>query len=345
MKNENLVQITIIIPTYNEESLIEQKLKNTFNLKYFKDQLSIIVIDSGSTDRTTEIVNQFPEVRLIQEKERKGKAHALITAFKHLDSITELVVISDTDSRLEKDILTKALKYFEKKNVGAICGRQVLLNPNESKTTKSEKAYRDSYTKLRLQESKIDSNPIMHGEFMVMRRSIMESPSSDSVADDTEMALKIRRKGYKTLYAPDCVFYEASPTSLEGRLAQKERRGQGLIQVFWRNRDMFLNPKYGRFGLLVFPFEFSLYVLSPFIFFGGIVTLGLLALVFKSFWLFLVLLGLLILVTKFSSVVYSFVTSEFALLKGAVKLMTKGSSHSWDQIQETRDVMEDYDKR
>lgn len=338
-------KIAIVIPTYNEESLIEQKLKNTFNLKYPKDQLSIIVMDSGSTDRTTEIVSQFPEVRLIQEKERKGKAHALITAFRYIDPTTELVIISDTDSRLEKDILIKALKYFEDDDVGAICGRQVLLNPKESKTTKAEKSYRNFYTKLRLIESRIDSNPIMHGEFMVMRRSVMEPPSSDSVADDTEMALKIRRKGYKTLYAFDCVFYEASPISLDGRVAQKERRGQGLIQVFWRNKDMFLNLKYGKFGLLVFPFEFSLYVLSSFVFFGGIITLGILALVFKCFGLFLVLLGLLILITKLSTMVYSFITSEFALLKGALKLVTKGSSHSWEQIEETRSVMKDYDEK
>ena len=336
-----MMNTTIIIPTYNEESLIEQKLINTLDLEYPKEQLSIIVVDSASTDRTREIVTQFPAVKLITEKERKGKAQALITAFHHLDATTEIVVISDADSRLKKDILTNATKYFKNKKVGAISGRQVLLNPKESKTTKAEKSYRDYYTKLRLLESRIDSNPIMHGEFMAMRRSVMEPPSPDSVADDTEMALKIRRKGYKTLYAPDCVFYEASATSLKGRLAQKERRGQGLIQVFWRNKDMFLNPKYGKFGMLVFPFEFSLYIFSPFVLFGGVTFLFILAMLSKSIILSLFLLGLLLL-TKFSSLVYSFTTSEFALLKGAIELIVFGSSHSWDQIQETRDAMMKY---
>lgn len=336
-------RISLVIPTYNEQSLIEQKLNNTFALNYPKYQLSIVVVDSGSTDRTREIVSQFPEVKLIREKVRKGKAHALITAFKNLDPATDIVIISDADSRLEKDILTKALKYFKNEKIGAICGRQVLLNPNESKTTKSEKSYRNFYTKLRLIESRIDSNPVMHGEFMVMRRSVVEPPSQDSVADDTEMALKIRRKGYKTLYAPDCVFYEAAPTSLEGRILQKERRGQGLIQVFWRNRDMFLNPKYGKFGMVVFPFEFSLYVLSPFIFFGGVAVLTISAILLKSAWPVLLLLALLI-ATKISTTAYSFVTSEWALLKGAVKLVFSGPSHSWTQIEETRGVMRRYDE-
>ena len=59
-----MTQITIVIPTYNEESLIEQKLKNTFALDYPRDQLKIIVMDSASTDKTREIVGRFPDVKL-----------------------------------------------------------------------------------------------------------------------------------------------------------------------------------------------------------------------------------------------------------------------------------------
>ena len=117
MKKEEFCKISLVIPTHNEQKLIEQKLNNTFALNYPKDQLSIVVVDSGSTDRTREIVSQFPGVKLIREKVRKGKAHALITAFNDLEPATEIVIISDVDSRLEKDILTKALKYFKNEKV------------------------------------------------------------------------------------------------------------------------------------------------------------------------------------------------------------------------------------
>jgi len=337
------MKISIVLATYNEESMIKDKLRNTLELDYPKDKLEIIVIDSGSTDKTVDIVKPFESVKLIQEKERKGKAEALINAFGQLDADTDIVVISDADSRLDKDILNKAIKYLEREDVGAICGRQILLNPSASRDAKAEKSYRNFYTKIRILESKIDSNPIMHGEFMAMKRDIMEPPSPDSVADDTEIALKIRRKGYRTLYAPDCVFYEAAPTSLKGRTEQKKRRGQGLIQVFWRNKDMFLNPRYGKFGLIVFPFEFSLYILSPIIFFGGLIFLGAIMVVYKSLILALLFVALA-LSAKFSSVVYSFITSEYALLKGEIGLLMHGPSHSWKQIKETREAVKDYER-
>jgi len=337
------MKISIVIATYNEESMIKDKLRNTLELDYPKDKLEIVVIDSGSTDKTADIVKSFDGVKLIQENERKGKAQALINAFGQLDADTDIVVISDADSRLDKDILKKAIKYLEREDVGAICGRQILLNPSATRDSKAEKSYRDFYTKIRMLESRIDSNPIMHGEFMAVKRAIMEQPSPDSVADDTEMALKIRRKGYKTLYAPDCVFYEAAPTSFKGRTEQKKRRGQGLIQVFWRNKDMFLNPRYGKFGLIVFPFEFSLYILSPIIFFGGLIFFGAVAILYKSLVLAL-FLSAFALSAKFNSVVYSIITGEYALLKGEIELLLHGPSHSWEQIKETRDAVKDYER-
>ena len=338
------MKISIVIATYNEESMIEGKLRNTLELDYPKDKLEIVVIDSCSTDKTVDIVKSFEGVKLIQEKERKGKAQALINAFNQLDQDTDIVVISDADSRLDKAILNKALKYLEREDVGAICGRQVLLNPSATRDAKAEKSYRGFYTKIRMLESKIDSNPIMHGEFMAMKRDIVEPPSPDSVADDTEMALKIRRKGYKTLYTPDCVFYEAAPTSLKGRIEQKKKRGQGLIQVFWRNKNMFLNTRYGKFGLIVFPFEFSLYILSPIILFGGLIFLGAIMVIYKSMILALLFVALA-LSAKFSSIVYSFITNEYALLKGEIGLLLHGPSRSWKQIKETREVVKEYEKK
>ena len=340
----DMLKVSIIIATHNEESMIGGKLKNTLELDCPKGvEIGVVVVDGGSTDETVKIVKSFRGVKLICEAKRGGKARGLIKAFGQLDADASLVVISDADCRLEKGVIKKAIKYFERGEVGAITGRQILVNPTSSRDARAEGAYKGVYTKMRVLESKIDSTPIMHGEFLVVRREVMESPSPDSVADDTEMALKIRRKGYKTLYAPDCVFYEASPTTLKGRVAQKERRGQGLIQVFWRNKDMFLNPKYGKFGMVVFPFEFSLYILSPFLFFGGMAVLTLSTIFFKSIWLALSLLALLI-ATKISTTTYSFVTSEWALLKGAVKLMLSGPSHSWTQIEETREVLRGWDK-
>lgn len=83
------------------------------------------------------------------------------------------------------------------------------------------------------------------------------------MADDAELALKIRKKGYKTVYSPAAIAYEVSPISLKSRIDQKSRRAQGHIRLIFQNLDVFLNPKLGKFGLIIFPANFFMMILSP----------------------------------------------------------------------------------
>ena len=70
--------VTIIIPVYNRENTIAQKLHNTLALEYPADKLEIIVVSDGSTDHTDAIVNsiQDPRIRLLSLP-RSGRLVAL----------------------------------------------------------------------------------------------------------------------------------------------------------------------------------------------------------------------------------------------------------------------------
>lgn len=50
--------VSILVPTYNEEKNIDERIKNLDNLDYPKDKYEIIVVDSGSTDRTKVLVEE-----------------------------------------------------------------------------------------------------------------------------------------------------------------------------------------------------------------------------------------------------------------------------------------------
>ena len=72
--------VSVVVATYNEEDTIVRKLTNLMEQDY--PSMELIVIDSASNDRTVELVRQFIkehniEVRLVTEKQRKGKASAL----------------------------------------------------------------------------------------------------------------------------------------------------------------------------------------------------------------------------------------------------------------------------
>jgi len=332
-KNSYRPHVSLVVATWNEENTIEGKLKNTFELKYPKNKLEVIVIDSGSTDRTKEIVKKFKRVRLIDEKKRKGKAHALNKAFKECKE--EIIVISDADCRLKKDVLIKSMPYFYDPNVGALTGKQELINPRENLTTKIEQEYRDFYYILRKAESTIDSTFIFHGEFSAFRKKLITNIFEDSVADDSELALRIRKKGYRTLLLPEAKYWEYAPPKLSERVKQKYRRAQGLVQIMSRFfSTFFMKPKYGHFGLLIFPTEFFMHVISPFLIVLALITMFFLPLNL----LVLIILGVggALLIKRTRIFLLTFLHSQYACLKGMITYAISGPSKSWEKIFGTR---------
>ncbi|MFB6124506.1 MAG: glycosyltransferase, partial [Halanaeroarchaeum sp.] len=93
--------VSIVLPTYNEAAIIEQKLEGLLELDYPKELVEIVVVDS-SDDATREIIREFfadrdhPSLHLIEEDERRGLAPALNDAYAAASN--EMVVKTDCDS-------------------------------------------------------------------------------------------------------------------------------------------------------------------------------------------------------------------------------------------------------
>ena len=111
---EELPKVTLVIPAYNEEAVIERKLRNFLALDYPEDRLHVVVISDGSTDATVEIADslraslepaQFERIRLIAREVRCGKSLALSEEVPHLES--EIIVFSDANSFYRPDALRK----------------------------------------------------------------------------------------------------------------------------------------------------------------------------------------------------------------------------------------------
>lgn len=351
--------ISIVIPTYNEASVIEDKIRNTLNLNYPFNKIEIVVIDSASTDGTPDIAERFEQVKVIRQAERKGKSSALAEVFKIVTG--KVIVITDADALLDKNVLVNALPYLADISVGAVTGKQILINPYETVYQKSEQSYRDFFDIIRIVESKLDSTMIFNGPFMAFKQEVLEAPPQDSVADDTEMAFQVIKKGFRTLYVPEALFYENIPLSDESRIKQKERRAQGLVQSFWRHRNLLFNKKYGKFASIIFPAEFAVHVVLPFAIFFSLIVVA--ASFFIDFTSTLIITGVFCAFmaiyavpvysaigksisssnkTKSSSInnviitFQSFMQLQFALFTGALKLMLFGTAHKWEQISDAR---------
>src|SRR5690606_41767483 len=72
----------VIIPTYNNYKTLQKVIEGV--LVYTEN---VIVVNDGSTDSTSEILANFPQIQQIQIAKNKGKGNALRVGFKHAESL------------------------------------------------------------------------------------------------------------------------------------------------------------------------------------------------------------------------------------------------------------------
>lgn len=241
-------KISIIVPTYNEADIIHFKLENLVKVKYPKDLMQIIIVDSGSQDQTVNIaknfIEQHPEsnIQILIENDRRGKSAALNFALKKCEG--EIVIISDADCFWPSDILEKALPFLADLNVGAISGPKILLNAEDSWVTRTEDIYLNSANMIRLGESKICSTLLFEGGFSAYKREVLESfDPYNTGSDDSGSIIALVEKGRRALLVPEARFYSAFPRVWKEKVGVKVRRANQLVRVFWRYFSLLLKGR------------------------------------------------------------------------------------------------------
>jgi len=238
-------KISILVPTYNEADIIRLKLENLIKVKYPRDLMQIIIVDSNSQDQTVNIVNSFvkqhPEsnIQILTESERRGKSAALNFALKKCEG--EVVIISDADCFWHSDILEKALPFLADPNVGAISGPKILLNARQSWVTKTEDTYLNLMNLMRLGESKVGSTLLFEGGFSAYKKEVLESfDPYNTGSDDCGSIVTLAEKGYRAIFVPEARFYSAFPESWKEKAGIKMRRANQLVRVLWKYLSLFL---------------------------------------------------------------------------------------------------------
>lgn len=102
MKTQPLV--SIIIPCYNQAHFVKDAIISALSQSY--QPIEIIVVNDGSPDNTSEVVRQFPQVRLI-EQENKGLSGARNTGIREAKGIYILPL--DADDKIHPEMVSKAL--------------------------------------------------------------------------------------------------------------------------------------------------------------------------------------------------------------------------------------------
>ena len=142
-------------------------------------------------------------------------------------------------------------------------------------------------------------NYVLSGAFAVFETDIIRKVGgyAPTVADDLEIILRLNhafkatKTPYKITYLPDPTAWTEGPWTLKELARQRFLWQRGTLESMWFHKKIFFNPRYGAFGMFVYPFLFFGEALEPIIEITGCIyiVVGLCLNVINGFELFLLL--------------------------------------------------------
>ncbi len=146
---------------------------------------------------------------------------------------------------------------------------------------------------------------IISGAFGVFERNLLLKIGGyrpRAIGEDLDLVVRLHRhlleqkRPYHISFVPDPVCWTEVPSDLRSLGRQRARWQKALLEVLWGNRDMLLNPRYGRIGMIVLPYQWLFELLAPWIEIVGYATMAvaaLLGVLSKEFFLQFLLFGYL----------------------------------------------------
>ncbi len=230
-----MVEVTVIIPVYNEEKVIQKTAESTINfLNINKYDYSILIANDGSTDKTREIINELckknERLRCVDLNKNKGRGAVLSKALSVCDS--EYAIYFDADLQINLSIFDSVLQGL--KNGSDICigSKHHFQSEIEYPLIRlfASKCYR-LLCKLILNSEITDYQCGFKGFNVKRIKSLLPFIKQPGWAWDTEVLVKSLWAGFKIKEFPVKIQNVYSRDSKVNLLRDIFRMGNSLMQI------------------------------------------------------------------------------------------------------------------
>jgi cellulose synthase/poly-beta-1,6-N-acetylglucosamine synthase-like glycosyltransferase len=234
-KNPSTPAVTVVIPAFNEEAVIEAKIENCKALDYPGENLAIVIVADGSSDRTVELASKYPGVSVLFDPLRRGKAAAINQAMRHIQS--DIVLFTDANSMLAPTSLRAMVANFADPTVGGVTGEKRVGGGGEGLYWRYESF-------IKKQDSQFGSVMGAAGEIFAIRTNAYLEIEEDSIIEDFVLSMRLVAAGWRVVYEPGAIAWEAPAPALADDFERRTRIAAGGIQSILRLPEM-LDPKLG----------------------------------------------------------------------------------------------------
>ncbi len=225
------IKCSIGITAHNEEANIAQILQAVLNQRLHAVEISeIIVVASGCTDRTVEIIQEFaaqePRIQLFVQEKREGKTSAINIFLSHAKE--DICVLESGDTVPHEDAIENMVRMFADPAVGMTGAHKVPVNTPEHIVGLL------SHLRLKMEHQLCLEIPRL-GELIAFRKVFDRIPP-DVAMDEAFVEALVIRRGLQVRYAPDAVVFNMGPETVSDFIKQRRRNHAG---------HLYLKDKYG----------------------------------------------------------------------------------------------------
>ena len=347
-KNENSdysPSISILISAFNEQKVIEGRIKNIKNLDYNFNRLELIIGSDCSSDKTNEIlIKESRDCDWIKSqifKTRRGKA-AVLNDLVQLAK-NEILIFTDANTEFKKDALVQLVKKFSDEKVGGVCGRLVLEEPvdNFDKTNR-EKLYWIYETQLKKMEGDLGILIAANGGIYAIRKKLFTKfPANIAITDDLYQTLAILNQNFNFIYQYDAVAKEDISREIITEFRRKVRFAATNFQTLKFFHSLLFTKRF-LLSYVLWSHKVIRWFLPVFLIILLISNVFLLdenkfyyiVFVFQACFYVSAMIGFVLSKVKINSslfgLLYYYVLTNLALLIGLIKFLTKKQVYVWD---------------
>lgn len=255
--------VSVIVPAYNEEKGIAATITSLLANDH---PMEIIVVDDGSSDRTSPIAQRFAQhgVRVFRQP-NAGKPAALNTGISHARH--RLLVLLDGDTVFNPDAVRELVQPFADPRVGAVSGNAKVGNRGRLLGRWQHIEYVVGFNLDRRLYDLAGCMPTVPGAIGAFRREALRDAGGlkdDTLAEDTDLTMAIIRAGWRVVYEERAIAWTEAPAGLSELWKQRYRWSYGTMQAMWKHRSAVgQGAGSGRLGRRGLPYLLLFQVLLP----------------------------------------------------------------------------------
>lgn len=255
-------EVAIVIASYNEADVLEDKIQNTLELAYPSEKLKIHVVTDGSTDASVRLAAEHKQIQHYHQPTRQGKLAAIQRIMPMIDS--PIIVFTDANCMLNASSIRSLVQHYQDAVVGAVAGEKKII-ASDTKAGTGEGLYWRYESWLKKVDSDLYSTVGAAGELFSFRRELFEQVPADTIIEDFVLSMRIAMRGYKVKYEPDASALETASASIEDEWKRKVRICAGGFQSL-RYLPGICNPfRFGWLSILFLSHRFLRWAVVPFL--------------------------------------------------------------------------------